>query len=67
MAHTTRTYMVTNPSTLFGPGARITFTSNAPVGSVIQLTIKGRAVRVLLTGVPLNGRLLGAELQNIYL
>ncbi|MGW2496201.1 hypothetical protein ACWCV2_17085 [Streptomyces pseudogriseolus] len=62
-----RTYLVTNPGPLFGPGRRITFRSPAPAGSVVTLTVDGRPVRARLTDTALNGGLLGAELLISYL
>ncbi|MET9776214.1 hypothetical protein ABZ023_18470 [Streptomyces sp. NPDC006367] len=67
MTRTARTYLVTNPSVLFGPGRRITFCSSAPAGSVVPLEVDGRPVRALLTTTVVNGGLLGAELQLTYL
>ncbi|SEE82632.1 hypothetical protein SAMN05216483_6674 [Streptomyces sp. 2131.1] len=61
-----RTYLVINSGALFG-GRRVTFTSPAPAGSVVQLKVDGRPVRALLTDTPLNGGLLAAELQITYL
>ncbi|MFE6639545.1 hypothetical protein ACFVFT_38475 [Streptomyces tendae] len=66
-AHPVRTYLVTNPSVLLGPGRRIEFRSTAPAGSVVSLEVDGRPVRALLTDTPLSGDLLGAELQITYL
>ncbi|MFF8399874.1 hypothetical protein [Streptomyces sp. NPDC016172] len=67
-ARPTRTYVVTNPSALFG-ARHITFTSSAPAGSVVRLDVDGRPVRALLTDTPLPGyrNVLGAELQDCYL
>lgn len=67
MAHVVRTYLVTNPSALFGPGRRIEFRSSRPAGSLVPLQVDGRPVRALLTDTPLNGRLFAAELQITYL
>ncbi|MFE7941978.1 hypothetical protein ACFU46_32165 [Streptomyces griseoincarnatus] len=67
MAHVARTYLVTNPTALFGPGRRITFRSSAPAGSVVFLEVDGRPVRVLLTDTPMTGGRRAAELQITYL
>ncbi|MGW7691234.1 hypothetical protein ACWGMA_20560 [Streptomyces asiaticus] len=67
MADSDRTYLVTNPDTLFDPGRRIIFRSSAPVGSVVPLKVDGRPVRALLTDTPLVGDVLAAELQDLYL
>ncbi|MFI8206648.1 hypothetical protein [Streptomyces sp. NPDC085937] len=67
MAHIARTYLVTNPTALFGPGRRITFRSAAPAGSVVSLKVDGRPVRVLLTDTPLTGGRRAAELRISYL
>ncbi|MEV8344618.1 hypothetical protein [Streptomyces niveus] len=61
-----RTYLVINSGPVFGD-RRITFTSSAPAGSVVPLEVDGRPFRALLTDTPLNGGLLGAELQITYL
>ncbi|QFG13334.1 hypothetical protein SEA_GILGAMESH_142 [Streptomyces phage Gilgamesh] len=66
-ARPVRTYLVTNPSVLFGSGRRIEFRSAAPAGSVVSLEVDGRPVRALLTDTPMTGDLLGAELQITYL
>ncbi|MCX4976493.1 hypothetical protein [Streptomyces sp. NBC_00620] len=66
-ANPVHTYLVTNPSTLFDPKRVIEFESSAPIGSVREVEIDGRPVRILLTGIPLNGGLRGAELQVTYL
>ncbi|MFB6505543.1 hypothetical protein ACFC07_22370 [Streptomyces sp. NPDC056099] len=50
-----RTYVVSNPSALFGAGRVITFRHTAPVGSVVDLTLHGRPVRALLTDTVWNG------------
>ncbi|MFE7072611.1 hypothetical protein ACFU96_21270 [Streptomyces sp. NPDC057620] len=60
---TTRTYQVTNGTALFGARRIPPFRSSAPVGTVIPLKVYGRRVDVELTGDPLNGGLLSAELQ----
>lgn len=61
-----RTYLVTNPTALFGK-SRIVFRSSAPAGDVVPLEVDGRAVEVLLTDTPLVGDVLAAELQGVYL
>ncbi|MFH8736787.1 hypothetical protein [Streptomyces sp. NPDC017964] len=61
-----RTYLVTNPTALFGP-RRIVFHSSAPAGSVVRVDIDGRPFRALLTSDAQNGGLLAAELQITYL
>lgn len=66
-ANPIRTYVVTNPSALFAPGCRIVFDSSRPAGSIVPREIDGRPVRVLLTGIPLDSGVLGAELQITYL
>ncbi|MFI9772224.1 hypothetical protein ACIHJG_35980 [Streptomyces sp. NPDC052415] len=67
MAAIVRTYLVTNPSAMFGPGRRITFRNSAPAGSVVRIDVDGRPARALLTDTVLAGGLRAAELQNIYL
>ncbi|MFE9993471.1 hypothetical protein [Streptomyces avermitilis] len=57
---------MTNPGALFGE-RRIVFRSSAPAGVVVSLEVDGRPVEALLTDTPLNGGLLGAELQISYL
>ncbi|MGW7090025.1 hypothetical protein ACWGH2_41950 [Streptomyces sp. NPDC054871] len=56
-----RTYVISNASVL-GAGRLRPFRHTAPVGSIVVLRIGGRPMRVLLTGTPLNGSLLRAEL-----
>ena len=67
MAATVRIYMIINSSALFGPDRRIKFRSSAAPGTVVPLKVDGRPVRALLTDTPLDGNVLVAELQNIYL
>ncbi|WP_331726342.1 hypothetical protein [Streptomyces sp. NBC_00470] len=62
-----RMYLVTNPTALVGSHRRIKFRSPAPLGQIVRVDVDGRLVDVLLTGDPLHGGLLGAELQCPYL
>ncbi|MGP3636359.1 hypothetical protein ACTU45_23900 [Streptomyces sp. 24-1644] len=64
---TTRTYLVINPGVLFAPDTEIRIRSSAPIGTVVQDKVFGRDVLVLLTGDPLYGGLLRADLVVRYL
>ncbi|WP_328491245.1 hypothetical protein [Streptomyces zaomyceticus] len=67
MALPVRTYQVTNPTALFGPGARIEFASDRPAGETVTITFGGRRVRALLTDMPLTRGRYAAELEVTYL
>ncbi|MFE9138052.1 hypothetical protein [Streptomyces sp. NPDC007355] len=62
-----RTYLVTNPTALFGPGRRIEFASSRPAGAVVSVVVDGRRVHALFTDIPLNDGMFAAELQVTYL
>ncbi|MFD4574221.1 hypothetical protein ACFWNK_19665 [Streptomyces sp. NPDC058417] len=61
-----RHYLVLHSAPLFG-SRRFTFTSTAPAGSVVEVTLAGRTVRALLTDAPVHGRFRIAERQDTFL